>query len=112
MAKVPRIREKYEEKSGKSALTKAGAKTKEYQDFLINECTPVWSAVWSKAYKRNSENPYKSGADLIKDLDEFTQQAKLNESCVAGGRGGTGANFKAIGSFRTESKEKFNLKNY
>lgn len=106
------IREKYKKETGKEPLTKAGAKTKDYESYLLSpECTVPWYANWSFLYKKNKESPYKTKEALMTDLKEKDRVNRLGEKCVRGGVG-RGEQLKETVKFRRESKEKYDIENY
>lgn len=100
-------REKYKRDTGLDPLTKTGAKTKAYSDWLLSEkCTVPWMSNWGKLYDKNKEIPYKTRDTLMYDLEAINKSNKLEEKCVIG-NDGREAKPKSIESFRKESKAKF-----
>ncbi len=108
-----KTQEKYRKDTGTEPLTKTGAKTKAYSDYLLTpeKCTVPWMSNWSKIYSKNKAKPYTKGEVLLDDLKTIDRENRLLEKCVIGGTG-RGENLKNIAGFRRESKKKFNIENY
>ncbi len=105
------IQEKYKKDTGLEPLTKAGAKTTGYKEYLLDpeSCTVPWLANWSPIFDKNSETPYKTKEGLLKDLGKTDKENRLAEKCVVGGRG---TRVKAVSTFRRESLKKYDIENY
>ena len=112
MVKRESLQEKFERETGQTAVTKAGAKTKVYTDYLLSDkCSVPWMANWGTLYSKNEEVPYKSGAELLKDLAIIDKNNRLAEKCARGGIG-KGERLKAVAKFRRDSKSKYDIENY
>ena len=105
-------REKYKKDTGAEPLTKIGAKTSAYKEYLLSEkCTEPWLSNWGALYSKNKETPYTKGTDLLGDLKKLDRANRLDEKCIRGGVG-RGENLRNIAEFRKESKKKYDVENY
>lgn len=107
------IREKYKKETGLEPLTKAGAKTKAYTDYLLDpeKCTVPWAGIWIPMLKKSKEKPFKDRETVLADLKDIDRKGREDEKCVRGGVG-RGELLKEAAKLRRETKEKFDIPNY
>ena len=103
-----KLRERYKKATGVEAMTKAGAQTTAYKDYLKSECTVPWMSNWNTLEK---EKPFKDKNALMKRLTTLDEANKLAEKCIVGGAG-KGERLKAVAKFRRDMKAEYNIANY
>lgn len=108
MATKDRLREKYKKETGAEPLTKTGAQTSAYKEYLLTKCRVPWMSNWNPLEKKA---PFKDRASIMKELEALDKANKLAEKCIVGGIG-RGERLKAVASFRRDMKDKFDIENY